>query len=122
MEPQRVCVLGAGSFGTALGCVLAKNGHSVCLLSRSEDVPESIQKCHINPRYFSDIVLPENLTSTTDPVVAFDKADYILHAIPVQHSGEYLEAVKEFIKPNVPIVSCSKVYKPSIHFHFLALL
>lgn len=110
-ETKRICVLGAGSFGTALGCVLARNGHEVCLLSRSEDVPESIAKTHTNPRYFSDVILPNNLTSTTDPTIAFDNINYILHAIPVQNSGEYLEGIKEFIKPNIPLISCSKVKK-----------
>jgi len=88
---------------------LARNGHKVCLLARSEDIPECISETHQNPRYFPDIILPDNLCSSNDPLVAFEGADYILHAIPVQHSADYLESVKPHIKPTIPIISCSKV-------------
>ena len=111
---KNICVLGAGSFGTALGCVLARNVNSVCLLTRSDDIPASIAETHRNPRYFPDFVLPDNLTSSADPEVAFKDADYILHAIPVQHSADYLRSVISYIKPTIPIVSCSKVHHTNV--------
>ena len=102
-------MLGAGSFGTALGCILARNGHSVCLLSRSLDVATSIQETHKNPRNFSDFTLPDNLTATSDPAVALHEATYVLHVIPVQHSTDYLTGILPHLNPTVPIISCSKV-------------
>ena len=39
---QRVAVLGAGSFGTAVGTLFARNGHRVTLLTRREERADSI--------------------------------------------------------------------------------
>jgi len=38
----KITVLGSGSFGTALGAVLARNGHEICILTRYPDVVEEI--------------------------------------------------------------------------------
>ena len=106
---QRICVLGDGSFGTALGCVLARNGHDVVLLSRSKQVPAIVNEQHFNPRHFPDVVLPDSLTCTNDPKVAFEGANYVLHAIPVQHSADYLRKLSSYLNPSLPLISCSKV-------------
>ena len=106
---KKVTVLGGGSFGTALGTVLAWNGLNVCILTRSKDVEESINNNHRNPRYFSEFELPINLTCTTDAKEAFNETNFILHAIPVQSSPEYLSNLKHFIPPSVPFISTSKV-------------
>lgn len=106
---EQITVLGAGSFGTALGCILARNGHAVKILTRTKEVAESINSAHINPRNFSDFTLPNNLTCTDDPILALKNSSYILHVIPVQHSSDYLSNIKEHINKSTPIISCSKV-------------
>lgn len=62
---KKITVLGSGSFGTALGVVLAKNNHNVMILSRSPEVAESINSKHINPKYFSNYTLPSNLVCSS---------------------------------------------------------
>jgi pyruvate/2-oxoglutarate dehydrogenase complex dihydrolipoamide dehydrogenase (E3) component len=52
--PVKVCVFGSGSFGTAMGTVLARNGHEVWILTRRKDVELKITvrstPCHLfNP-------------------------------------------------------------------------
>ena len=58
-------VLGAGSFGTCLASLGARE-HDVKIWARREDVAESINRDHRNPRYLSEFPLPENLEATTD--------------------------------------------------------
>jgi len=105
---KRVTVFGSGSFGTAMAFCLAKNMHTVTILCRKGDVAESINKNHRNSRYFSEYVLPDNLTATTDPKEALSECNYILHAVPVQSSKEYLRNLKDLIPPHVPFINVSK--------------
>ncbi len=95
---ERICVLAAGSFGTAIGSMFARNGHPVIVLDRNESRVKAINEDHKNPDYLSDLTLPTNLTATTDPVEAFKDATMVFHAVPIQGSRKYLEQFKEYIK------------------------
>jgi glycerol-3-phosphate dehydrogenase len=52
--------------------------------------------------------LPFNIAATTEAAKALNGASFILHAIPVQASFEYLHGLKDLIPPNVPIINTSK--------------
>jgi len=39
---MKVAVFGSGSFGTAMACVVARNGHDVVVLTRREDVARGV--------------------------------------------------------------------------------
>lgn len=108
-RPTKVVIFGSGAYGTAVAFVLARRGHEVCLLTRKKEVEESVCKLHKNPSSaLPDQVLPYNVSATTDPAKALAGASYVVHAIPVQHSFEYLAAIKELIPPAVPIINTSK--------------
>ncbi len=36
VPPEKIVVLGCGSFGTAIGALFARNGHNVVLLDRKQ--------------------------------------------------------------------------------------
>jgi len=102
-----------------MGTVLARNGHSVCILIRDPVVCESINKQHRNPRYLSEYTLPENLTACTDAKQSLDNVDWIVHAIPVQESPAYLRALASLIPLHAPIVSLSKgIHSESLRFMY----
>lgn len=104
----RVAVMGGGNFGLALATVVAKTGVPTTLLVRSEDVATSINENHRHPRYMTDISLPRTVKATTNKKSALGDATYIIHAVPVQYTREFLETVKDVIPANVPILSASK--------------
>ena len=106
--PVRVTVLGGGNFGLALATVVAKKGVPTTLLVRSEDVASHINENHRHPRYMSDICLPRMVRATCDKKSALSDATYIIHAVPVQYTREFLNSVKDDIPPNVPVLSASK--------------
>lgn len=78
------------------------------MLSRKDHVAAFINAEHKNPEYITDYKLPYNLSCTTDPELAMKGASYIIHAIPVQASFDYLQGMKDLIPPDVPIVNTSK--------------
>ena len=51
MEKQPVCVLGAGSWGTALAIVLSAQGRQVRLLPRNADKATRMQQMRENAAY-----------------------------------------------------------------------
>lgn len=63
---ETVGIVGAGSFGTALGSVLACAGRRVILMSRDTAVVAGIQSQRISPR-MPGVKLPPPLEATSDP-------------------------------------------------------
>lgn len=64
----KVCVLGAGSFGTALAQCAASNRYikHVTIYARDPNVIHSINTSHFNPKNFSDFTLNPHITATSD--------------------------------------------------------
>jgi len=104
----KVCVFGSGSFGTALGTVVARNGFAVTVLTRREDVAGSINEKHINPQHLSGCKLPPLLSATTSAEEALAGVSFIVHCIPVQATEPFLEPLRALIPKDVPIISTSK--------------
>lgn len=106
--PVRVTVMGGGNFGLALSTVLGRKGIPTTLLVRSDDVAQQVSSNHTHPRYMSDITLPHTITATTDAQSALSDATYIIHAVPVQFSRDFLNTVSQYIPNGTPILSASK--------------
>jgi len=90
---QKIAVLGAGSWGTALAALVSRHGHPTVLWGRDAAVIEAIDRQHENPRYLPGIALPEALRATTDlaDAVAGAGADWILVVVP---SHAFTETVR----------------------------
>lgn len=110
VKTTKIAVFGGGSFGTAMGVMLARNkaDMDVILLLRNPTVCDEINNHQTNKKFFPNHVLPANVRATTDPREALDGAQYCIHAVPVQASTEFLKGLAEFIPPTLPILSVSK--------------
>lgn len=106
--PVRIAVMGGGNFGLALAAICARKNIPTTILVRKQDVADSINKFHKHPTKMTDITFPTTLRATADPAECLPDATYIVHAVPVQYSREFLNSVKEFIPPNTPVLSGSK--------------
>jgi len=104
----RVCVFGSGSFGTALGTLVARNGYTVTLLTRREEVAVSVNTKHVNPQHLSECRLPPNLSATTSAEEALRGASFIVHSVPVQSTESFLAPLRDLVPPGVPFISTSK--------------
>lgn len=61
---NKVSVLVAGSWGTALATVLADNGHQVLLWSRNEEQVREINEHNRNSRFLQDVELSPLIVAT----------------------------------------------------------
>ncbi len=104
---MKSAVIGGGSWGTALATVLCTKG-PVCLWARSAEVAEGINTQHRNPRYQSDLDLPEALTATTDLAEAVEGAALVCTVVPSHAMRDVMGRAAPFLKPGTPIVSASK--------------
>src|SRR5579871_5102077 len=107
-EPyDRVAVVGAGAWGTALALVAAANVRQVLLWAREPDVVAGIHGSRENRRFLPDVRLPENVEPVSDLGAAVG-CEAVLLVSPAQHIRETAEALRRAIRPAQPIVLCAK--------------
>lgn len=75
-------VLGAGSWGTALALLLARNGHEVTLYGRDQDNISEIRSRRENPFYLPGFALPEELEIRSLSELSAETEQWIL-AVPL---------------------------------------
>ncbi len=85
---MRIQVIGAGSWGIALACLLARNGHQIELWCRSEDAFERLQRDRQRPEYLPGILLPESVVPVR---TVAPEADLVVFVTP----SDALRAVAE---------------------------
>lgn len=105
---ERIGVVGAGSWGTALANLLAKKGHSVCMWSYEPDVADSINREHRNSAYLTDIVLDEGLKATTSLESAVTDAAYVVSVSPAQHVRRVMADAAKHMRSDAIVIGASK--------------
>ncbi len=107
-QVQRVAVLGAGSWGTTFGKVLADSGRDVTLWARRSEVAESVNDRHTNPGYLPGIALPAGLTATVHAEQAMAGSDAVVFAVPSQTLRANLISWRDALPPGATLVSLAK--------------
>jgi len=107
-EIKRVAVIGAGSWGTALSLVAARNQHHVTLWAREREVAEGINRARRNPFYLSDIELPENIHATLNVEEAIEGADFALLVVPSHAMRETVSRILPVMRGETVLVSAAK--------------
>src|SRR6185436_9622428 len=103
----RVAVIGAGSWGTAVGAIAAVNADAV-LWARDPEVAARVDAEHVNRDYLPDIPLPEALRATSDLTEACTGADVVVMGVPSHGFRDVLVSAAPAIGGEVPILSLSK--------------
>ncbi|OMP65873.1 NAD(P)H-dependent glycerol-3-phosphate dehydrogenase [Domibacillus epiphyticus] len=109
---EKIAVLGAGSWGTALSLVLADNGHDVFLWAKSEERMNEINASHKNSRYLPDILLPENITGTTSLEEALSGVEFVVLAVPTKAIREVSSQIVSTVASPVTLIHVSKGIEP----------
>src|SRR5687767_876240 len=79
---NKIGVIGAGAWGTALAKHLAEKGLEVRLWAYEQDVANAINTSHENHVFLQDVSLPPSLTATSSLVEAVQGRDGVLFAVP----------------------------------------
>lgn len=105
---EKVCVLGAGSWGSALALVLAKKGYEVIMWTLSKEQADKINKTKENVDYLPGILLPNNISVTTNIEEAVKDSKIIVLAVPSQAIRSVSSQIKSFIKDEQILVDVAK--------------
>ncbi|WP_262692619.1 NAD(P)H-dependent glycerol-3-phosphate dehydrogenase [Kordiimonas aestuarii] len=104
---QKIGVLGAGAWGTALAAAAVGAGRDTLLWAREEDVVASVNADHVNTLFLPDVTLDAKLKATHSLADLADR-DAILVVSPAQHMRTMVRSLKEHLPDSVPLVICSK--------------
>lgn len=107
MSIERIGILGAGAWGTALGAVMARSGLSTTIWALEGEVVTAINETHENPLYLKDVPLPDALTATGD-MKDLGGCDLILTVTPAQHLRSVMQDLAPHLSGKTPLVICSK--------------
>lgn len=105
---EKVCVLGTGSWGSALGLTLAKKGYEVSMWTLNEEQAKRINKTRENIDYLPGVLFPNNMTVTISLEEAILNSIIIVLAVPSQAIRSVCNQIKPFIKDEQIIVDVAK--------------
>ncbi|MFQ5971975.1 MAG: NAD(P)H-dependent glycerol-3-phosphate dehydrogenase [Alphaproteobacteria bacterium] len=104
---ERVCIIGAGAWGTALAIVLRRAGRDVIMRARDAQVAAAIGERHENPLYLPDVHLDPAIEATTG-LRRVAEADAVLLVTPAQAVRETMGELAPHLAPSTPLVICAK--------------
>ena len=103
-----ICVLGGGSWGTALARHLAVGGARVRLWAHEPEVVEAITNDHANPLFLPGFDLPPSLSATTSIEEACSGAEVTLVAVPSHFCRDVLGRARAPLGERPEVVVASK--------------
>jgi glycerol-3-phosphate dehydrogenase (NAD(P)+) len=106
-ETRSVAVIGAGSWGTTVGCLVARNAKAM-IWARRPELAEEIAERHTNSAYLGEAGLEPGLGATSSFEEAAGGADAIVMAVPSHGYREVLEQLAPHVAPGTPVVSLTK--------------
>lgn len=94
---EKVCIVNAGGWGTALSVLLASKGCEVRLWARRPELARSLAAGRENHDYLPGVKLPENVLVTSDLSKAVDGASVVLVTV----ISRYLRGIADMLAPLV---------------------
>lgn len=111
-KKEKITVIGAGSWGTALAMVLADNGHEVRLWGHNPQQIEEINSLHTNEKYLAGVNLPTAIKGYSSLEDALKEIETIILAVPTKAIREVLKKMMEIHKEPLTVVHVSKGIEP----------
>jgi len=105
---NHIAVVGAGSWGTALACLLSNKGLDISLWVYEKELAEEMEKIRINKIYLPDVRIPKNIKISHQVSEVVKKAQYILNAVPAQYTRSVFKESLPFVSNEAIIISAAK--------------
>ena len=106
-RPMRVTVLGAGSWGSTVASLAARNAETQ-IWARRPEIVEEINRSHRNERYLRELALHPRLRATADLEQAVRDCDVLVVGVPSHSFRETLRSASPHLRSWVPVLSLAK--------------
>ncbi len=107
MSLQRLGIIGAGAWGSALAAAGRRADRDVVLWARDPRLAKKINKTHENAVYLPGVTLDPAIRATGDMAEAA-AADLILLVAPAQHTRTISTQLAPHLAAGCPVVCCAK--------------
>ena len=104
---MKISVLGAGTWGTALGRALSLNHHEICIWSRFEEEISNLSGHRSHP-HLPGTVIPDSIRFTADIPAAAEKAEMVLLVVPSIFTRETIRDFAPYIPSEAILISAGK--------------
>lgn len=104
---QKIGIVGAGAWGTALAMAARRAGRDVTIQAHEAEVADAIHKRHENPEFLPGIALDPAIRATRQLADAA-AADAVLLAVPAQFLRPVCKRLAPSWKAGTPAVICAK--------------
>ena len=105
---EKVVIIGAGSWGTALGVLLAKKGYDVALWEHDPKRAEELQKSRENEKVLKGVKFPENLKVTNEEENLLKEVRYVVFSVPSQALRSVMQRFSSQITENTILINTAK--------------
>jgi glycerol-3-phosphate dehydrogenase (NAD(P)+) len=108
---EPMTVIGAGSWGTALAILLAREGHTTQLWGRDGGQLRAMRAARRNARYLPEAVFPETLQIAEDLTQALKVSRDVLIAVPSHAFRAMLETIRPHLREHTRIAWATKGFE-----------
>ncbi len=105
---QKIAVLGAGSWGTALAVTLSGKGHTVNVWDIDSAHLKALSEDRENKKYLPEVYFPQSMSFDEDLEKVISGADIVLFSAPAQHFRSAFLSAKPYLKENMVFVNVAK--------------
>lgn len=110
---KKITILGAGSWGTALAIMAARNGCQTLLWGHNPEHIAALAQDRENKRYLPGLPFPEKLNMTSSLAEAAAFSNLILVSVPSRAFKETLLKLKPYTSDHVQIAWATKGFDPA---------
>ena len=105
---SNVAFLGGGSFGTALGILLANKGYTVSIYDRDKSVVDDINHNRKNDKYIKGLKIPKNVTAYNNLDDTLKDAKYVVLSVPSHVIRTASQSLQGKIDKDAIVISIAK--------------
>ncbi len=119
---NRIAIIGAGGWGTALSIVLARNVEKIRLWVYEPDLCARMQKTRVNDLYLPGSFLPAAVSATHDLCEALSGAEVVISAVPSEYLREIAQQIAPLAEPEQIFVSATKGLESRTHLRMTEVI
>ena len=111
-DQHTIAILGAGSWGTALGVLIAHNGYKVLLWGHDPEHMKHLEKMRENVTFLPGVSFPTDLHTYSDLTVVLRETSEVLIAVPSHAYRITLQALKVHLSNPAMVAWATKGLEP----------